>query len=89
MIEIVIVLVLFLILMCFIRSDNTYRTRRIISQAIVNYSIHCYTIKVAPEVSHKDMEPYDQTLYRLYDWGYENILPKDKYDIVKGFIEKI
>ena len=38
-------------------------------------------------VDYTDMESYEKTLFRIYDWGYKNILPKDKFNIIKPFIE--
>jgi hypothetical protein len=40
------------------------------------------------KVNYDDMESYDETLFRLFDFGYKNILPKEKYDIIKPYINK-
>jgi hypothetical protein len=33
------------------------------------------------------MESYNKTLYRLWDWGYKRIVPKEIYDRIKDYIE--
>ena len=33
-----------------------------------------------------DMEEYDQTFKRWWDWGYTRILPPAKYELVKPHI---
>ena len=38
------------------------------------------------EVDYRDEESYERTLYRLYDWGYTRILPADKMELIKPFI---
>jgi hypothetical protein len=39
------------------------------------------------KVDYDDMESYDETLFRLFDFGYENILPKEKYEIIRPYIK--
>lgn len=39
-------------------------------------------------VDYGDMESYNDTLFRFWDWGYTRILPKDKYEIIKPYIEE-
>ena len=38
------------------------------------------------EVDYDDAEPYDKTLLRLWDFGYHNILPKEKFEIIEKYI---
>ena len=38
------------------------------------------------KVGYSDMESFDRTLWRLWDWGYKRILPADKYKIIKPYI---
>lgn len=35
-----------------------------------------------------NMESYRTTLFRLWDFGCENILPKEDYEIIKPYIEE-
>ncbi len=39
-------------------------------------------------VDFDDMESYNDTLIRFWDWGYARILPKDKYELIKPYIEE-
>ena len=38
------------------------------------------------EVNYDDMESLETTIYRLDDFGYENILPRYKFEIIKDYI---
>lgn len=40
------------------------------------------------EVDFGDMEPFDKTLLRLWDWGYKRILPADKMEIIKPYLKE-
>lgn len=44
-------------------------------------------MKKKNDVDYDDMENYVVTLWRLWDWGYTRILPKDKFEIIKPYIE--
>jgi hypothetical protein len=39
-------------------------------------------------VDYNDEESYEKTLFRLWDWGYTRILPKDKFEIIKPYIDR-
>lgn len=39
-------------------------------------------------VNYDDLEDYDKTLWRLWDWGYTRILPKEKFDVIKPYLER-
>lgn len=80
-----------------IKNDITYRNQGIILEAIFDYKIDMIdkarkngTIMdgVKYEVDYSDMEDYNSTLWRIFDWGYENILPSDKFEIIKPYIHK-
>ncbi len=42
--------------------------------------------KIISLLSH--MEGYDKTLWRWWDWGYKNILPKEDYELIKPYIQE-
>lgn len=42
--------------------------------------------KVSSLIDH--MEAYDKTLWRWWDWGYKNILPKEDFELIKPYIKK-
>ena len=41
------------------------------------------------QVNMDDMESYDKTLWRLWDWEYKRILPPEKFEIIKPYIDVI
>ena len=69
------------------KNDNTYRQRNVIISAIHRYQLDCIDKHVLWKVDYIDMESYDDTDIRLFDWGYTNILPEEKFEIIKPFIE--
>ena len=38
-------------------------------------------------VDYDDMEEFDKTEKRVFDWGCKNILPKEKFELIKPFLE--
>ena len=77
--------------MCFIvmaKNIVTYERRVLIYDAIFRYHINCIRNKENICVDYDDTEDYDKTLWRLHDWGYKNILPPEKFAIIKPFILK-
>ena len=75
------------------KNNNTYRNQGIIINAIHRYKQHelesaTNILNLHYSVNYYDMEPYEKTLFRFWDWGYENILPKDKFEIIKSYISK-
>lgn len=81
-----------------IKNGITYRNHTIIADAIFDYRMDCVdkaakngTIVeegVKYEVGYADMRDYNETVMRIFDWGYKNILPEDKFEIIKPFIHK-
>jgi hypothetical protein len=83
----IIALLIFAVFM-FIKNENTYRVHTKVIDAIHKYRMFC--IYNAPDqteqVSVFDIEPYAQTLFRLWGWGYKRILPAEKYELIKEFL---
>lgn len=79
-----------------VKNCVTYHNHRIISRAIYYYSIatiHEYfeagkIDDVDYIVTYDDMEQYEKTIWRLWDWGYTRILPTEKFEIIKPYIEQ-
>lgn len=91
------VLVMFVGVIMLIKNNVTYRNHEIISDAIFKYRMDAIdkAVKngtildgVKYEVEYDDMVDYNTTLMRIFDWGYENILPEDKFEIIKPYIHK-
>lgn len=76
------------------KNVNTLRQHELISTAVRDYHLDLIargvhdTLTNFP-VGYSDMESYDRTLWRLWDWGYKRILPRDKYMYIKPYIDKI
>lgn len=69
------------------KNNNTYRMQMKILDAIYDYNIDCIKGNKVSMVNFADIESYKSTYFRLWDWGYENILPKEKYEIIKPYIK--
>lgn len=39
-------------------------------------------------VSVADLEDLEKTVLRIWDWGYKRILPQEKYEIIKPYLDK-
>lgn len=67
-----------------LKNDNTYTKRKIIGRAIHDYHMD---MKITNwQVNYADIESYNATLFRIWDWGYTNILPEEKFEIIKPYI---
>jgi hypothetical protein len=38
------------------------------------------------DVDYSDMCPYSISLIKIWDWGYKHILPKEKFLIIKPYL---
>jgi hypothetical protein len=74
----------------YFKHGNVFKNRSIILNAIFLYknkSIRFYD-EFGEEVEFADMETYDKTYKRFWDWGYKRILPPDKYEIIKPYTKE-
>lgn len=72
------------------KNTNTAKNHIKILNAIMDYQNDCVQknmFKEARDVSFEDKEDYNNTFWRLWDWGYTRILPKDKFEIIKPYIK--
>lgn len=87
------IMFVYLILMIFcsialLKNENTAKNHGIIIDAISRYNHEL--IKNGKELDlslYRYMESYDSTFYRIFDWGYENILPADKIELIRPYIK--
>ena len=68
------------------RANVAYKNRDIILDAIYAYQLDELHRNREWQVDYEDMEVYERTVWRLWDFGYTRILPKEKYEIVKEYI---
>ena len=83
----IVLIVIYVYLM--IKNIFTLRNSNIIIEAIRKYQIDMIMLGEynVYAVDYDDMEPYIKTLLRYYDFGYTNILPVEKYEIIKPYIK--
>lgn len=82
-------------------KKDEYASSMIIIEAICQYQLHClelldngtynlitYNIE-KDKVKYDDMRSIEHLTWRFWDWkwGPEDILPPDKYELVKPFIK--
>ena len=70
-----------------IREEITFKNHSKIIKAIRGYQCVCRSTGRKSMVDYDDMEAFDQTMERVYDWGCKKILPKDKFELIKPFLE--
>ena len=74
----------------FIKNGVTYYMQEKIGDAILAYQldrIRKGDIHGSDLVSVWDIERYEKTLFRFWDWGYTRILPPEKFELIKPFIK--
>lgn len=75
-----------------IKNENTYHNHIIISNAIGDYIRWRIKNNLYDNLSYLALydciEPYERTLWRLWDWSYKNILPPEQYKIIKPFVKR-
>ena len=82
-----ILLVIFAIL-ALAKSENAYQNQMKILNAISDYGSECIWSDKPILVDFDEMESLTRTLFRFWDWGYTQILPADKFEIIKPYIKK-
>lgn len=73
-----------------VKSINASNCHDAISEAIYKYKTACIEDRdwdALHLVEYRDMEDCNKTFWRFWDWGYTRILPKDKFEIIKPYIE--
>ena len=91
MLERILVIAGWILVYISIKNANAFVNQRKICRAIFKHHLHTLLF-INPkntewEVDYSDMEPHHKTLLRLWDWGYKRILPPDKFEIIKDFME--
>ena len=70
-----------------IKSDNALRNQVKILNAIDAYADETGDCKNALFIMNR-MESFSQTMWRLWDWGYTRILPKEDFEWIKPYIKE-
>lgn len=82
--------VLIFLIVALFKNSITLRNQEKVLHAIKEYRIECIKNHQYDDmdcVKYGDMETYMTTFWRLWDWGYTRILPKDKFEIIKPYIK--
>ena len=83
------VLSIILLTILLFKNENTYKNDMIIINAINDYNLNCIDRGCYTEViDYALMKDYNTIMWRLFDWGYENILPKEEFEKIKPFIKE-
>lgn len=85
----IIIICIIALILCFIfayKADISARNFGIIIDAICEYQCNCINKDEKWKVDYDDMKSVDAHLLNLFDWDYTNILPKEKFEIIKPFI---
>ena len=72
----------------FLKVKNTVKQRKRIHKAIFKYQMRYVANEATVTVFFDDMEEYEKTLYRFWDWSCKRILPPEKFKIIEPFIER-
>lgn len=80
--------IILLVISIYIAAKNTrtFIVHNAILNAISIYRHSCIDKNEKPIVWYDDMESYNLTMLKFWDWGYKHILPPEKYEIIKPFI---
>lgn len=71
-----------------LKNFNTYKQQTLILNSIKTYVIYNHNthgFKLGSDMIDM-IEPYSKTLFRLFDWGYEHILPDEYYQVLRPYI---
>ena len=91
--SIILVICIFYLILCSIliaKNIVAYNCRGKIIDAIYRYRIDCirnHRYSDLHSIEYINMESYEKTFLRLWDWGYTRILPRDKFEIIKPYIK--
>lgn len=70
-----------------IKEEITYKKHCKVIRAILKYRTACEVNHETPVVHYNDMMDFEKSSKRIFDFGYKNILPKEKFEIIKLFME--
>jgi len=70
-----------------IKANVTYKNHCKVIKAICCYRTVCEVTNRQPVVGIEDMINYEKSAWNIFNWGCKNILPKDKFELIKPFME--
>ena len=69
------------------KRKNAYKQRSRIFCAMERYYSEKLHAGEEIKVFTSDLEEFDETLKRWWDWGCKRILPSDKFEIIKPYLK--
>lgn len=74
----------------YIRAEIAYRNQRIIADAVYHYSLDMIDkdMFMQREVCFDDIESFERTMFRLWDFGYTRLLSPEKFEIIRPYIKR-
>lgn len=71
------------------KNDRTCEMHQLVNHAIYLYNVDMIEKGLDDRLDQEEcMEPYDKTLFRLFDWGYENIVSPEVLEKIRLYIEE-
>ena len=71
------------------RILNVYHNVTILLEAIYAYNIAQINLgNFDATLSYDRLHEWSKIFWRLNDWGYENILPREEYELIKPYIKE-
>lgn len=87
--KVLIVIFVILILLLLVRANVVYFNRVNLRDMIRLYRVNCYANGIKTNVGYDHMEPYWKTFIRLWDFGYDRILPSYEYNLIKPYLDEV
>lgn len=85
---VIVIMIIFGLAYCYLISKITNASEK---RSQVFYAIDCYVTEHDDPLKGifiiANLESFWCTLFRLWDWGYENILPKPDYELIKPYLQ--
>lgn len=70
-----------------IRNELAYKQFIRLTDAVYAYINECILQETQPVVQFSDFADYDDIASRVWDWSDRDILPPEKYEIIKPFLK--
>ena len=70
-----------------VKNEVTFKNHKKIINAISSFAKENNECEIGIALLHS-MEDYNKTLWRWWDWGCKNILPKEDYELIRPYLEE-
>lgn len=80
-------LIVILCLVLIIKAEVGFRHYEMLLDTVLTYGLESEEYDKSIEIM-EHMRSYPDMVFRLWDWGYENILPKEDFELIKPYIRR-